>query len=411
MFALDPLPATAGECVAELEEIERLKSAMCARQARLTARLDETGVRATVSERAMASEVGLARHESPHRGGRFLRLARALVEDLPEVLALLEAGELNERRAEVIVNETADLALADRRAADAAIADHLLAHPFLGDRDLADATRRIVLRIDETAALRKRERAHRGRHVESRARADGCGEVTGVIADWQMAAIMSSLDERADLLKAQGDERTRAQLKADLFVERLTGQVIADSVPVRIDLVVPVESLLAGGTEPAEVPGLGPIPASVARGLVLASPATRTVIRRLFADTGHLVAMESTQRVFDGLLRQFIVLRDRRCRTPWCDAPIRHADHVEDAAEGGPTSLHNGQGLCEGCNYTKQDPGIVHQVISEDVVEPHTTRVTTPAGASYDSRAPAPPGSNPRDHFIQRQPGVWTRVA
>ena len=205
----EPLPGTAGECVAELEEIERLKSAMCARQARLTARLDETGVRTSTSERAMATEVGLARRESPHRGARFLKLARALVEDHPEVLGLLEAGELNERRAEVIVNETADLALPDRRAADAAIADHLLEHPVLGDRDIADAARRIVLRIDEAAAVRKRERAHKARHVESRTRADGCGEVTGVIADWQMAAILSSLDERADLLKAQGDERTR----------------------------------------------------------------------------------------------------------------------------------------------------------------------------------------------------------
>ena len=411
MFAVDPLPDTAVECVAELEEIERLKAAMCARQARLTARLDETGVRPTTSEKAMATEVGLARHESPHRGARFLKLARGLVEDHPEVLGLLESGDLNERRAEIIVNETADLALADRRAADAAIADHLLEHPTLGDRDIADAARRIVLRIDEAAALRKRERAHKARHVESRTRADGCGEVTGVIADWQMAAIVSSLDERADLLKQQGDERTRAQIKADLFVERLTGQVVADSVPVRIDLVVPVESLLAGGTEPAEVPGLGPIPATVARELILASPRTRTVIRRLFADTYHLVAMESTQRVFHGRLRQFIQVRDRRCRTPWCDAPIRHLDHVHEAAEGGETSLHNGQGLCEACNYTKQDPGITHEVVSEDVIEPHTTRVTTPTGASYDSRAPAPPGSNPRDHFIQRQPGVWTRVA
>ncbi|WP_300402212.1 HNH endonuclease signature motif containing protein [Nocardioides sp.] len=411
MFAVDPLPDTAVECVAELEEIERLKAAMCARQARLTARLDETGVRPTTSEKAMATEVGLARHESPHRGARFLKLARGLVEDHPEVLGLLESGDLNERRAEIIVNETADLALADRRAADAAIADHLLEHPTLGDRDIADAARRIVLRIDEAAALRKRERAHKARHVESRTRADGCGEVTGVIADWQMAAIVSSLDERADLLKQQGDERTRAQIKADLFVERLTGQVVADSVPVRIDLVVPVESLLAGGTEPAEVPGLGPIPATVARELILASPRTRTVIRRLFADTDHLVAMESTQRVFHGRLRQFIQVRDRRCRTPWCDAPIRHLDHVHEAAEGGETSLHNGQGLCEACNYTKQDPGITHEVVSEDVIEPHTTRVTTPTGASYDSRAPAPPGSNPRDHFIQRQPGVWTRVA
>ena len=405
------LPATAVECVEELEEIERLKSALCARQARLTARLDETGVRTTTCEKATATEVGLARHESPHRGARLLKLARGLVEDHPEVLALLDSGDLNERRAELIINETADLTLAGRRAADRAIAASILEQPTLGDRDLVDVARRIVLRIDESAALRKRAKAHRERHVKGRSRADGAGEVTGVVADWQMAAIMASLGERADLMRHQGDERSRAQLMADLFVERLAGLPGAGGVPVMLDLIMDVETLFGDGNEPAEVPGLGPIPAGIARRLLLASPKARTKVRRLFADTDHLVAMESTSRTFDGLLRQFIRLRDRRCRTPWCDAPIRHLDHITDSADGGPTSLHNGQGLCEACNYAKQDPGITHQVISEDIVEAHTTWLTTPTGAGYDSRAPAPPGANPRDHFLQRQPGVWTRVA
>ncbi|CAN5333596.1 DUF222 domain-containing protein [soil metagenome] len=410
MFA-HPIPDFAEECVAELEEIERLKSAMCARQARVTARLDETGVRTKTSEKAMGTEVGLARHESPNRGARFLKLARALVEDHPEVLALLESGDLNERRAEIIVNETATLCLADRRAADIAIAHHLLEHPTLGDRDLGDAARRIVLRIDEEAALRRRERAQRDRHVKARPRPDGCGEVTGVVADWQMTAIMASLGARADLMRQQGDERTRAQLIADLFVERLAGLPGVTAVPVHLDIVMDVETLFGESNEPAEVVGLGPIPATLAKELLLASPEARTRFRRLFADTDNLVAMESTSRTFEGLLRQFIKVRDRRCRTPWCDGPVRHIDHILEAAAGGKTSLRNGQGLCEACNYAKQDPGITHRVISEDLVEPHTTRVTTPAGASYDSRAPSPPGSNARDQFIQRQPGVWTRVA
>ncbi|WP_323792390.1 HNH endonuclease [Nocardioides sp.] len=410
MFA-HPLPESSRECVDELEEIERLKSALCARQARVTARLDEPDLRGSTSDRAMATEVGLARRESPSRGARYVKLARALVDDHPEVLALLESGELNERRAELIVDETAVLCLEDRRAADTALAHHLLDNPSLGDRDLRDAARRIVQRIDGVAAERRRARAHRGRHVAARARADGCGEVTGNVADWQMAAIMSSLSQRADVMLHEGDERTRAQLIADLFVERLAGLPGASAVPVHLDIVVGAEALLGETNEPAEVSGLGPIPAGLARRLLLASPQARTRVRRLFADTDHLIVMESSSRTFDGLLRSFIRLRDGRCRTPWCDAFIRHIDHVQDAADGGPTALHNGQGLCESCNYAKQDPGIRHQVISRAIVEPHTTRITTPAGASYHSRAPAPPGCNPQNLFIQRQPGVWTRVA
>jgi hypothetical protein len=419
MFPFGPLPDTAEACVVELEELERLKSAACARQARLAARLDEPDLRAAgsgrVTEKAMASEVGLARRESPARGGRLLRLARALVEDHPGVLGMLEAGELNERRAEIIVTETAHLPLAERRAADAAVVDKLTRVPCLGDRDLAEETRRIVLRLDPDAAERRRAQARRERHVRARTRADGVAEVTGVVEDWQMAAIMGSLRARADLMIAQGDERTRAQLLADLFVERLAGLPGASGIPVMLDLIMPVETLFAdedtdGPVEPAEVPGLGPIPARLARDLIAASPEARTGLRRLFSNTDHLVAMESGTRLFSKALREFITLRDRRCRTPWCDAPIRHADHIDDHADGGPTSAHNGQGLCAGCNHAKQHPHLDHTVVSTDLTEAHATHVTTPAGASYDSRAPAPPG-DPRDHFVQTQPGVWTRIA
>ncbi len=48
--------------------------------------------------------------------------------------------------------------------------------------------------------------------------------------------------------------------------------------------------------------------------------------------------MDSRRRVFDGELRRFLVVRDEFCRTPWCDAPVRHVDHIVRAADGGATS-------------------------------------------------------------------------
>jgi hypothetical protein len=98
--------------------------------------------------------------------------------------------------------------------------------------------------------------------------------------------------------------------------------------------------------------------------------------------------------VFDGLLRRMRVLRDGRCRTPWCDAPIRHADHVVAHAEGGPTSLPNGQGLCERCNQTKTLPGWRAEVLDtvldtgRDSPAGHAVRTTTPTGHHDDSTAP-----------------------
>ena len=85
----------------------------------------------------------------------------------------------------------------------------------------------------------------------------------------------------------------------------------------------------------------------------------RAWLRRLWTDpaTDELVAMESKAHAFPPALRGFLVHRDQMCRTPWCDAPVRHADHVVRVSQGGPTSADNGQGLCEACNYTKEAPG------------------------------------------------------
>ena len=167
-------------------------------------------------------------------------------------------------------------------------------------------------------------------------------------------------------------------------------------------------------TEPADLVGpgglYGPIPACVARRLAAASDPQRSRIRRLFRleDTDHLVAMESTSRTFDGLLRDFITLRDQTCRTPWCGGPIRVIDHITRAADDGPTTADNGQGLCEDCNLTKEQPGWHHETTSGPL-EPHTVQITSPTGHTYQSRAPALPRGRP--DWIETQPGLWQLAA
>lgn len=129
---------------------------------------------------------------------------------------------------------------------------------------------------------------------------------------------------------------------------------------VRPRLTISDETLLAAGTTPAWLEGHGPIPAGTARHLAAtAHQQALATLRRLYVTptTGQLVAMESTARTFPTGLARFIDLRDQTCRTPWCDAPIRHHDHLRSAASGGPTTAANGQGLCARCNYAKERPG------------------------------------------------------
>jgi hypothetical protein len=173
------------------------------------------------------------------------------------------------------------------------------------------------------------------------------------------------------------------------LVQRLTGQATAAAVPVEIQLVMTDKTLFAGADEPADVSGIGPVPAPLIRHW-LCGDATKhgmqaaAWIRRLYASptNGQLISMDSRRRCFDGQLRQFVITADRTCRTPWCDAPIRHVDHPRRAADGGGTSVDNGTGLCESCNYAKEAPGWRTDPLGNRVLE-----VRTPTG----HRTPPPP--------------------
>ena len=117
-------------------------------------------------------------------------------------------------------------------------------------------------------------------------------------------------------------------------------------------------------------------------------------MRRLYRHpaSGALVAMESRARAFPTGLARYIAIRDDTCRTPYCDAPIRHTDHAVEHTAGGATSALNGRGTCAACNYTKQAPGWqVHTRHEPDAT--HTCDTITPTGARHHSHAPPLPGT------------------
>ena len=103
-------------------------------------------------------------------------------------------------------------------------------------------------------------------------------------------------------------------------------------------------------------------------------------VRRLYTGAGgrDLVAMDSRRRVFPGLLRRMLVLRDDVCATPWCEAPIVHADHATPVRDGGRTVWVNGDGRCARCNQGKEAPGW-----SVGVTHPGATPPTSASTAPY----------------------------
>lgn len=374
--------------LARIAAQERAKSAAAADQARAAA-----GIPVAQRGRGVASEIALARRDSPARGGRHLGFAKALVHEMPHTLAALESGRLSEWRATLIVRESACLDVDDRRALDTELCGDGSSLDGMGDARIAAAARAIAYRLNAQAVVDRAAKAESERTVTIRPAPDTMSWVTALLPVAQGVSVYAALKRAAD---TTFDQRSRGQVMADTLVERITGRPAEVAQPVAVNLVISDESLLGDAPIAANVDGYGPIPAAVARHLVsgaVTDSRSRATLRRLYRHprSGALVAMESRARRFPKSLAAFIGFRDGRCRTPYCDAPIRHRDHARPHRRGGLTSAANGLGLCERCNYVKEVPG--WRVTAETGENgSHTADFTTPTGKRYRSGAPPAPG-------------------
>ncbi|OBB98514.1 HNH endonuclease signature motif containing protein [Mycobacterium sp. 852002-40037_SCH5390672] len=396
LAAVDP-NADESALIKRIAELETIKSAAAAGQARAAAALDAArratdaaaGVPAARRGRGVASEVALARRDAPARGDRHLGFAKALVHEMPHTLAALERGVLSEWRATLIVRESACLDVEDRRALDTEMCADPADLNGMGDARVAAAARAIAYRLDPHAVVDRAARAENDRTVTIRPAPDTMTYLTALLPVAQGVSVYAALRREAD---TRGDGRPRGQVMADTLVERVTGRCATVPTPIAVNLVLSDETLLGGDNAPADVCGYGPIPAAVARSMVAGAAGdrrSRATLRRLYKhpQSGALVTMESRSRLFPRGLATFIGLRDQRCRTPYCDAPIRHRDHARPWADGGPTTADNGLGLCERCNYVKESVGWEVST-GVDETHTHTALFTTPTGETYRSTAP-----------------------
>ncbi|WP_332602958.1 HNH endonuclease [Arthrobacter sp. S2(2024)] len=417
--------ADPAELIDQLRALEDLKSAAAAAQARITVAFDAAqrsadaaaGVPADERGLGVAAQIALARRESPARGSRLSGLAKALVTEMPRTLAALDTGRLNEWRSTLLVKETACLSDEDRRAVDEELAADTGTFDGAGDKAIIAAARAAAYRRDPRSVTQRSARAAEERHVSLRPAPDTMTYLTALLPVAQGVAVHAALTRHADTLRSTGDTRTRGQIMADALVERTTGTPGGIS-GVEVQLVMTDRTLFQGESEPARLPGYGIVPAGWARTLLSTTGNTKdgrsgqdhaeethdfTVwLRRLFTapGTGELVAVDSRSRFFPPGLRRFIQARDDTCRTPYCDAPIRHFDHIIPWHDDGPTSLNNGAGLCEACNHTKELNGWTAQTRPAKTrtarTSPggrHVLEIRTPTGHTYRSTAPPLPGT------------------
>ena len=275
-----------------LRAIEELKCAASGAQAALAVDLDasQRAAQAAAGEprarqgRGVAAQVGLARRESHHRGRQFLGLAKIVHDEMPHTWAAWRAGRLTEWRVTILARETACLSLDDRREVDRLVAGDAERVERLGDRELEAECKKVAYRLDAESFVERSRRAEEDRRVTIRPAPDTMVQLSALLPVVQGVAAYAALKQHADGRKAEGDARSRGQLMADAFVERLTGQQSAGDVRVEVEVVMSDKVLLGLEQGDARVRGYGPIPTDVARELVIdAGMAGRAALRRLYA--------------------------------------------------------------------------------------------------------------------------------
>lgn len=392
-------PATSqAEAINRIQELERLKAICEAAQAKETAALEHhrlaeekaRGIPADRRGKGLSAELGLARQESPARGANHLELAQIMLADLPHTFAALQAGRIREEHAQAVVRETKWLSPTHRREVDVLLIDEM---PGLGPRKLAAIVRAHAQRLDPAGAVERLAEAEKDRHVSIRPAPEGMAYLSALLPMKQAvaaytalrrdAATMIGTGETADPHDPTGTPRSRNQVMADLFVQRLTGQSSAGAVPAEVNLLMTDMTLFNQDPTPAWLTGHGSMPAAAARDW-LANPEMTVFLRRVFTDpkTQQLVGLESRAREFPPGLRRMVLIRDDTCRTPYCEAPIQDIDHITPVRKGGATTWENSSGLCARCNQTKENTGWEHHG------NPEFLRITTPTGHHYPTTTP-----------------------
>lgn len=408
--------------------------------------------------KAVADDLALTRKTSAYLATRELTASRALVREMPGMLAALTAGDIDADTARMVTEETVCLEPHHRAQIDELLAPRVHG---MSTKQLRAEVRALTQELDPKALVRRARRAVQDRGVWVRAVPDVMALLSARLPAAAAIACHKSLADHATALKASGDERNKAQIMADELFARLTGRRAAEGVDVEVQIVMTDASLFSGDPAAAILHGYGPVPAQSARDLLYPDPAgdesagdkvpgeasdgaaseaipraagsaptgelcpdgprcttfsctllhgtplpqrpprpsphpppspgdppagdppgargptpaagrssserqayraAKVYLRRLYADpqTGRLIARDTRRRRLPADLRATLISRDQYCRTPWCGAPVRHADHPIRWSEGGPTDLASNQGLCERCNLARERERTCH---------------------------------------------------
>lgn len=354
-----------------------------------------TGPRAVIFTDEVVDQLAPRLHRSPGSVANDLRVARLLHGPLPGVRASLEAGQITSGHARALCRQAGRMQPApegDDPAVWAAFTERCaeferrllpIAESSTPGRTESQAAR-LVARLDADAEHQRRERARTRIGVWAASEGDGLMSLTAILPSIDAARIMAAVNTHAESSAhpatpdapatprlSMGQHRVHALL--ELMGLRSPGATsdhpqgrVAHQVRTEIQVVIDAATFLGLNPDAAHLPGwvrvgteafscegsAGPSGAVDKDQLLdlLADPSVPTTLRRLITDpiTGALVDRGSRSYVARADLTAWLIARDGGCRFPGCPARAERCDvdHVEDFADGGPTSVTNTGLLC-----------------------------------------------------------------
>ena len=225
LVAVDP-HADEAALVARIFELERVKSAAAAGQARAAAALDErrradqaaAGVPGAQRGRGLASEVGLARRDSPARVAGICRWPGAGTRHAPHPGRVGLRGALGVAGHPDRAGNRRPVGR-DRAVLDAELYADIGALDGLGDNRISAVANQIAHRLDAQAVRDQAVTAAADRRLTIRPGPDAMTYVTALLPVTQGAGVYAALNRAAD---STVDHRPRGAVMADTLVQRVT---------------------------------------------------------------------------------------------------------------------------------------------------------------------------------------------
>ncbi len=309
-----------------------------------------------------------------------MSVAFDLRERLPRVWNMLSDGVIDLARARVIVNGTAHLDYDEATQVVDVIADRA---PRLTTGQLAAWIRRLCVESDPEKSEQRERYARDDRKLWIEGTTDGTANVHLLDIDIADAkAIGKRVNAHMISLRKDGDDRSHDNLRADITVDLLLGSDPTNAGRGLLDMRVSMTTLAGLDDNAAEIPGMGPVIADIARRFADRHPRAQWQAT-ITDDHGDIVDVVTTSRRPTRAISRHVNATQPTCSFPGCRVPARDCDfdHLLPRCQGGETSTRNGGPKCRH-DHVLKDNGWKHQRIrSQDIW-------TSPLGHTYTTEKP-----------------------